>query len=58
MSLSTWKMDMIVGKKSAVVVGVEMFLFSRITHGMWIMPGTRIPPSQEEALHCRRLPVL
>ena len=49
---STLKMAMIVGRKSAVVAGVETFLFSRMTQGMWIMPGTRMPPSHDEALHC------
>ena len=57
LSLSTWKIPMIVGRKSAVVVGVDMFLFSKITHGIWIIPGTRIPPSHELALHWRRWPV-
>ena len=49
----TWKMAMMVGRKSAVVAGVEMFMFVLIAHGTWIMPGTRIPPSHDEALHCR-----
>ena len=36
-------------RPSSKRAGVEMFLFSKMTQGMWIMPGTRMPPSHELA---------
>ena len=43
-----------VGMKSAVVAGVLTFLLDVMSRGKCIRPGTRMPPSHIDALHCRR----